>query len=172
MRVRPIVISLGFLILAQIGASTPADTPTTIKFDRDILPILADNCFACHGPDQKARKAKLRLDTKQGAFRVRNDIHVIVPGKSVASELYKRIISTEETEVMPPPKSKKKLTAQQIDLVKRWIDGGAKWAKHWSFEKPNRADLPTIKNKTWPKNAIDTFVLARLEKEGLQPSHE
>jgi len=166
-----ILFTLVVIILAN-RAGVRADTPTTIKFDRDILPILADNCFACHGPDQKARKAKLRLDTKQGAFRVRNDIHVIVPGKSVASELYKRIISTEETEVMPPPKSKKKLTAQQIDLVKRWIDGGAKWAKHWSFEKPNRADLPTIKNKTWPKNAIDTFVLARLEKEGLQPSHE
>ena len=172
MRVQPIVISFGFLILAQIGASTSADAPKTVRFDRDILPILADNCFACHGPDQKARKAKLRLDTKDGAFRVRNNIHVIVPGKSTASELYKRISSTEETEVMPPPKSKKKLTAQQIDMIKHWIDNGAKWAKHWSFEKPLRAELPAIKNKTWPKNAIDYFILARLEKEGLQPSPE
>src|SRR5438552_2608112 len=107
-----------------------------VRFSRDVLPILANNCFQCHGPDEKARKAKLRLDTKDGAFRLRDGVAVIVPGKSADSELYQRIISHDETEVMPPPGSKKKLTAQQKEILKRWIDQGARWGQHWSFEPP------------------------------------
>src|SRR5581483_259075 len=143
-----------------------------VDFNRDILPILSDNCFTCHGPDEPARKAKLRLDTKEGTFRERNGVVITVPGKSGVSELYRRIVSTEETEVMPPPKSKKKLTPVQIDLIKRWIDEGAHWSRHWALEPPQRPPLPKVKNRGWAKNAIDSFVLARLEKEGLTPSPE
>jgi mono/diheme cytochrome c family protein len=163
------IIASLFIVVAAADA---AAAPQAVSFSRDILPILSDNCFACHGPDAKARKAKLRLDTKEGAFRVRNGVAVIHSGKSGDSELYARISSTDENEVMPPPKSKKKLTAQEIALLKRWIDEGAPWGKHWSFEKPQRALLPPVKRQTWPRNAIDDFILARLEKEGLLPSPE
>ena len=146
--------------LAVAFAITP-----DVDFNRDVLPILANNCFQCHGPDQQARKAKLRLDTKDG-------LRVVTPGRSADSELYNRITSGDETEVMPPPQSKKKLTPQQIDVLKSWIDQGAKWAKHWSFEPPRRPDLPAVRHKAWPRNAIDFFVLNRLEREGLQPSPE
>jgi hypothetical protein len=146
--------------LAVAFAVTP-----DVDFNRDVLPILANNCFQCHGPDQQARKAKLRLDTKDG-------LRVVTPGRSAESELYNRITSSDETEVMPPPQSKKKLTAQQINVLKNWIDQGAKWAKHWSFEPPRRPDLPVVQHKAWPRNAIDVFVLDRLEREGLQPSPE
>jgi mono/diheme cytochrome c family protein len=165
----PLPIATLVLFAAAVDA---AAAPPGVNFSREILPILSDNCFACHGPDAKARKAKLRLDTKEGAFRLRDGVAVVVPGKSATSELYTRIASADETEVMPPPKSKKKLTTQQIELVKRWIDEGAPWGKHWSFEKPRRAELPAVKSPAWPQNAIDYFILARLEKQGLQPSPE
>src|SRR3954467_14688899 len=100
-----------FLVLAGVSRAVEG-----IRFDRDILPILSDNCYQCHGPDEKARKAKLRLDTKEGAFRVKDDVAVIVPGKPVESELVRRITSKDPDEVMPSPKSNRKLTPQQIDL--------------------------------------------------------
>src|SRR5262249_5721373 len=89
-----------------------------------------------------------------------------------ASEIYRRLVSNDETEQMPPAKSRKKLTARQVELVKRWIDEGAAWSTHWAFEAPRRPALPRVKDTTWPRNAIDRFILARLEKEGLQPSPE
>src|SRR5262245_50185210 len=158
-----------FLLAAPATAGQPAPA---VDFNRDVLPILSNNCFQCHGPDEQARKAKLRLDTKEGAFRVRNGQTVLVPGKSAESELYRRVASDDETEVMPPPKSNKKLTARQIDTLKRWIDQGAAWGKHWSFEPPRRPGLPAVKDRAWPKNAIDFFVLDRVEKAGLTPSPE
>src|SRR3954468_4742693 len=100
-------------ILAMLSQSAAADT---VDYARDVLPILSDNCYQCHGPDEKARKAKLRLDTKEGAFRVKDDVAVIVPGKPVESELVRRITSKDPDEVMPSPKSNRKLTPQQIDL--------------------------------------------------------
>lgn len=137
-----------------------------LKFSRDVLPILSDNCFACHGPDARARKANLRLDQKESAFAN----GVIVPGKSAESELIKRIISHDADELMPPPKSNRKLTPEQIQILQRWIDQGAVWGKHWAFEAPERPPLPVVKTATWPKNPIDNFILARLEKAGLTPS--
>src|SRR5947207_9093863 len=105
----------------------------SVDFSRDILPILSDNCFQCHGPDEKARKGKLRLDTKEGAFRVKDGKTVIVPGKSAESELFRRITTQDPDDLMPPPESIHKLTVKQIELVRRWIDGGAKWGRHWAF---------------------------------------
>jgi len=170
-RLRILAIAASSFLLPLSDRAHAADAKA-VDFNRDILPILSDNCFTCHGPDEPARKAKLRLDTKEGTFRERNGVVITVPGKSGVSELYRRIVSTEETEVMPPPKSKKKLTPVQIDLIKRWIDEGAHWSRHWALEPPQRPPLPKVKNRGWAKNAIDSFVLARLEKEGLTPSPE
>jgi len=150
--------------------SFTARPQSKVQFNRDILPILSDNCFRCHGPDPKARKAKLRLDTKEGAMRLREP--VIVPGSSAQSELARRITRKEATEVMPPPKSDRKLTPRQIATLKQWIDEGAEWGKHWAFEGLHRPALPHVRNQGWPKNPIDHFVLARLEQEGLSPSQE
>jgi mono/diheme cytochrome c family protein len=144
-----------------------------IDFSRQIRPILSENCFECHGPDDRARKARLRLDTKQGAFgRLRHGGHAVVPGKAAESELVVRITAADPSERMPPAKSKKRLTPEQIDLLRRWVEQGAKWSEHWAFVPPQRPPLPPVKDRAWPRNTLDTFVLARLEKEGLRPSPE
>jgi hypothetical protein len=155
-------------LLALALASPPATA--AVDFGRDILPILSDNCFRCHGPDAGARKAGLRLDTQDGALRRAKS--VIVPGKSAASELVRRISSTDPDERMPPPKSNRKLTTGQVELLRRWIDEGAHWGKHWAFEKPRRLVPPVVRDRAWPRNALDVFILARLEVEGLRPSPE
>ena len=153
------------------GTAAPAPAPTTIDFNRDIRPILSDNCFACHGPDEKERKAKLRFDRKEDAFKPAKSGDVaIVPGQPDKSPLIARINSTDPDDVMPPPKTSKKLTAQQKELLTRWIASGAKWQEHWAYETPKRPELPAVKDKEWPENEIDHFVLARLEKEGLKPA--
>ena len=111
-----------------------------VDFSRDVLPILSENCFPCHGPDAASRKADLRLDLKDDALRVEEP--VIVPGKSDESELILRILSGDADEVMPPPKSNRKLTPRQIELLKRWVDEGAKWGTHWAFEPPSGPSRP------------------------------
>jgi len=148
--------------------SSPTEKP--IDFDRDIRPILSDNCFACHGPEEDGRQGNLRLDTKDGAFADRGAYQIIVPGKSADSRLYQRISATQRR--MPPVSSGRTLTPKQIELIRVWIDQGAKWESHWSFDPPKRSAIPEVKDQTWPKNPIDTFVLARLEAEGLKPSPE
>jgi len=160
--------------LPQVRADgPPVKTTDTIDFNKQIRPILSDNCFACHGPDEKARKAKLRLDTKEGAFAaLRSGGHALIPGKSGESELYKRLTTSEPTELMPPPKSTKKLNAEQIDLIKRWIDQGATWTEHWAYAAPKKAALPRVSDTSWIRNPIDQFIIARLEAEKLKPSGE
>ena len=156
-----------FMILCHMNLWTLAAAEPP-NFSRDILPILSDNCFACHGPDAKAREAELRLDQQEGALRTEKPI--ILPGKSGESELMKRILSTDPEAVMPPPKSGRKLTAPQKELLKAWIDSGAKWGKHWAFEPIRRPVVPELKSQI--RNPIDAFVRARLEREGLTPSPE
>ena len=167
-----LVFRRGLLTLTTLIAtisSLPAAEPP--NFSRDILPILSDNCFSCHGPDAKSREADLRLDQQESALRTEKPI--IMPGKSGASELMKRILSADADAVMPPPKSGRKLTAAQIELLKAWIDSGAKWGKHWAFEPIQRPTVPSNENrKSKIKNPIDAFVRARLEREGLTPSPE
>ncbi|MEX2213754.1 MAG: PSD1 and planctomycete cytochrome C domain-containing protein [Phycisphaeraceae bacterium] len=166
---RPIRSSITVLAVA-LAATSPL-CADDLSFNRDIRPILSDNCFTCHGFDAAARKAGLRLDTFQGATaELESGFHAIVPGKSGESELIHRLTTDDKTEVMPPRKTGKQLTAKQIDLLKRWIDSGAKWEGHWAFLAPQRPTLPQVKNKAWPRNAIDHFVLAKLEREGLAPS--
>jgi len=141
----------------------------SIEYDRDVRPIFSDNCYQCHGPDEKARKAKLRLDMKDSAFRVEDGVAIIKPGKSAESELFRRITTQDLDDLMPPPKSNHKLTPRQIDLIKQWIDSGAKWSSHWAFNPIQSPQLPVIRNKQWPANEIDRFILARLERENLSP---
>ena len=133
-----------------------------VDFTRDILPILSDKCFHCHGPDKSARKAKLRLDEEASAKK-----EVILPGKSAESEVVKRLLSKDPSEQMPPPKLNRPMTKEQIDLVRRWIDEGAVWGKHWAFTPLAAPPVPTIKGV---KNPIDAFIVARLEKEKLSLS--
>jgi Protein of unknown function (DUF1553)/Protein of unknown function (DUF1549)/Planctomycete cytochrome C len=159
------VLSLFALIV--FGSARAADAPApAIRFSRDILPILSENCFQCHGPDEKARKAKLRLDTHEGV------LGVVTPRKSDDSKLYLRITSAPEQGVMPPAKTNRKLSKAQKELLRRWIDEGAVWGKHWAYETPVRPELPAVKTKAWLRNGIDPFILARLEQEGLSPSAE
>jgi hypothetical protein len=151
-----------------VAASARAGELEPVHFSRDILPILAENCFACHGPDAKARKADLRLDVKESALRSSEPL--IVPGNASESELIARISSNDPDEKMPPPKSGKKLAARQIELLKKWVDQGAHWTKHWAFDPPRRPAAPMIRDAAWPDNPIDRFVLARLENERVAPS--
>ncbi len=162
------ILYLGSALLS-VRAEEPAPGKKSIDFDRQIRPLLSENCFACHGPDDKQRKADLRLDQRASAVGVDK---VIVPGKSATSELWVRISEHDPSRQMPPRKSGKKLSAEQIDLFRRWIDEGAAWTTHWSFQKPERPTLPAVKNLDWARNPIDRFILARLEKERLTPTAE
>jgi Protein of unknown function (DUF1553)/Protein of unknown function (DUF1549)/Concanavalin A-like lectin/glucanases superfamily/Planctomycete cytochrome C len=141
---------------------------TKLEFNRDIRPILADNCFACHGPDSAARKAGLRLDQRDVAIGAK----AIIPGKPGESAVVTRINSHDDDELMPPPRTKKSLTAAQKDLLKRWIAEGAEYQPHWSFIAPKRPELPGVKDSDWVRNPIDRFILAELEKRGLRPAPE
>jgi hypothetical protein len=154
------------LTLTLCGTGLGADAAPTVRFSRDVLPILSENCFQCHGPDEKARKAKLRLDTAEGAGAV------IKPRKSDESELILRVNAQADDQRMPPPRTNRRLSAAQKDVLRRWIEEGAAWGKHWAYETPARPLLPPVKNGAWARNAIDFFILARLEKEGLAPSPE
>jgi hypothetical protein len=142
-------------------------------FTAKVRPILAKHCFKCHGPDDHSRKAKLRLDIAEEAMKpARSRKRAIVPGKPEQSELVARIFAEDESERMPPAHAKLALTDEQKQLLKRWIADGAKYTRHWAFVAPRWPDLPTVKDARWPRNAIDRFVLARLENEGLSPSPE
>ena len=145
----------------------------TLSFNRDIRPILSENCFYCHGQDPNKRKAGLRLDVRADALKPAESEEVaIVPGKPDVSALVARVFSTDKDEHMPPPKSNRVLTAEQQEKLKRWIAEGAEYEAHWAFVAPVRAALPEVKGADWTRNAIDRFVLARLEREGLPPSPE
>lgn len=143
-------------------------TAAPVSFNREILPILSDKCFHCHGPDASHREAELRLDLREEAIK-----DAIVPGKSASSEAIQRIFSTDPDEVMPPPKSHLTLTAKEKDLLKRWIDEGAEYQPHWAFiPPPPSIKPPPVSDEKWPRNDIDRFVLARLDAEKLKPSPE
>jgi len=144
-----------------------------IDFNRDIKPILSDKCFVCHGPDATAKKIKLRLDSEAAALvDLGKGRHAIAPNHPEQSELIRRITANNELERMPPVNSGHKLSPREIELVTEWIRQGAKWQQHWAFVAPVRPPLPPVRNSNWPKNAIDSFVLAKLESENLQPSPE
>ena len=144
-----------------------------VSFSRDVQPILSEYCYTCHGPDQKARQADLRLDMREGAFQVHDGLAVISPGDPDASELIRRLTTTDPDAVMPPPSTKHPLNAQQIETLKRWVAEGAVWGKHWAFEPLVAPSVPVIAEGFGTViNPIDNFVLDRLQREGLAPSQE
>ncbi|MBE7498503.1 MAG: DUF1553 domain-containing protein [Verrucomicrobiaceae bacterium] len=144
-----------------------------LDFNRDIRPILSDNCFACHGFDAKKRKADLRLDVPEGAFKAIDGVFPIKPGDVEASSIIQRILSTDEDEVMPPPEAHKKVSPAQVEILKRWIQEGAEYKKHWAFEPPVKTAPPVVRGqKSEVRSAIDAFIQARLAEEGLSPAPE
>jgi hypothetical protein len=153
--------------------STVRAAERRVDYSRDIRPILSDYCYKCHGPDEKERKAGLRLDTQEGALaKLESGFASIVPGKSAESELLTRILSTDPQEQMPPPALGKKLTAPQIELIRRWIDEGAVMRGHWAFIPPVRPQPPAVRHMGQVRNPVDQFILGRLEQEGLEPAPE
>jgi hypothetical protein len=162
------LLAPGLLLAGLIGGAPVRADGRKIDYNRDIRPLLSNTCYKCHGPDEKERKAGLRLDTQEGATqKLESGISAIIPGKSGESELFARIASTDPNEQMPPPNSGKSLTAQQIELIKRWIDEGATMRGHWSLITPARPQPPAVKVEPLVRNSIDRFLLARLEQEGL-----
>jgi hypothetical protein len=160
---RHALLELGFIICLPTAVSAGE-----ISFNRQILPILSDKCFHCHGPDSSHREADLRLDLREEAIK-----DAIVPGKSADSEALVRILSKDPDEVMPPPKSHLTLTQQEKALLRQWIDEGAEYQPHWSFIAPSPVvAVPAVSDTTWPRNNIDRFVLARLDAEKMKPSSE
>jgi hypothetical protein len=144
----------------------------TVDFNRDIRPVLSRNCAACHGPDEKKREAGLRLDKRDSATALHEDHRAIAPGNPKQSELIRRVSSNDADERMPPPSTGKRLTSQEIERLSSWIRQGAPYAPHWAYVKPIRPQVPLVGERTWPKNGIDRFILARLEQERLHPSPE
>jgi hypothetical protein len=179
------VLGAGLLVLAMANAplgpgagsrltagepphSPLSPRPAPLEYNRHVRPILAENCFACHGPDRAARKADLRLDVRDDAMKT----EAIVPGHPEKSELVRRIFGKEPGKLMPPRKTHKTLTPLQKETLKRWIAQGAPYELHWAFITPTRPAVPQVKNQSWVRNAIDNFVLAEVEKRGLQPAAE
>ncbi len=160
-------MATGLLLFAAVGAASPA---AALDYTRDVRPILADNCFHCHGPDAAERQADLRLDLWQGTDDFLGAEGVIVPGKPDESELAARIASEDAELRMPPADSGKSLTPQQIETLRQWITGGAEYREHWAFVAPRRPAIPAVRNAALVRSPIDAFVLARLESEGLEPS--
>lgn len=146
---------------------TPKGKVTPLDFDRDVRPILSENCFACHGFDANKRQAGLRLDTPEGASqKLESGSLPIVPGKPDASPVYQRVAA----HTMPPPSFRKRPNAAQTAVLRRWIAEGGKYSAHWAFVAPRRPVLPAVRQQSWAANPIDRFILARLEQEGLKPA--
>ncbi len=168
------------ILLALTATSSPAfgaaEPVAKIEFNRDIRPILSNACLKCHGPDSKQRqgggKDGLRLDAEDSAVADLGGYAAIVRGKPDDSELMRRVTSDDPDLLMPPKASGRRLNEREVALLKQWIEQGAAFARHWSYVKPVRPAVPEVQDKTWPRNAIDSFLLARLEREGLKPSPE
>jgi len=149
--------------------------PDVVSYNFDIRPILSDKCYACHGPDANKRKAELRLDIPENVYKALKDnpkAHALVAGNPDQSEVFLRISSRDTSTLMPPPASNLKLNGREISLIKKWIRQGAAYEKHWAFVSPKSPSLPEIKDKRWPKNEIDYFILNKQEKKGVTPNAE
>jgi hypothetical protein len=176
------LLAVGFLVVVAAvylgrnvaSAPTAERIPDVVDFNFHIRPILSDRCFKCHGPDANQRKANLRLDTEAGLYQALKDnpdAHVIVNGKPESSELFRRLISEDTAQVMPPPYSNLTVSEYEKKLIRKWIDEGAKYEKHWAFITPEKAVLPEV-DDSWASNEIDRFVLAKLEEKNLQPNEK
>jgi hypothetical protein len=168
MRVATFIVGV-LLVPVLVSAQTPAPL---VEFNRDVRPVLSDKCYTCHGPDQSRRRTKLRFDVEADAKQDLGGRFAIVPGDPSRSEMIRRITADDPARRMPPLAAGRTLTSNEIDVLRRWIEQGAKWENHWSFITPKRAPLPAVNNRAWPKNPIDFFVLDRIEREGLTPAPE
>jgi hypothetical protein len=165
----------GIAFLMRGESSAEEAIPDVVDYNFHIRPILSDRCFKCHGPDANKREANLRLDTEEGAFAALKDNpgqHVIVPGDPLNSALYARLVSSDTAELMPPPSSNLALSKTEIEIIRKWIEQGAKYKKHWSFIAPKRPDVPAVDNDDQPRNAIDNFIFSKMKEVGLEPNQE
>jgi len=158
------------VVIAVEWMGLPPSLGAPVDFNRDVRPILSDHCFACHGFDEAKRKAGLRLDGREDATRGgKSGKPAIIAGKPDQSEVYRRLITLDPDDQMPPAEFGKPLNAGQVEILKRWIAEGAEFRGHWAFERPERPTLPSVTQSSWPRNGIDFFVLSRLEEKGLKP---
>ena len=167
--IRFLFSGLGLLSVLLLPAMTSGQEK--VSFDRQIRSILSSNCYQCHGPDEKARQADLRLDLEEGMFADR-DLVTVKAGDRSGSELFQRISSDDADLQMPPPDSGKTLSKDQVELIGRWIDEGAGWESHWAWTAPQQVTVPNPRKSRWVLNDIDRFVLARLQGSGFKPSEE
>jgi hypothetical protein len=173
------ILAVSVVFLQSCGNSTTQamqeQIPDVVSYNFDIRPILSDKCSACHGPDANKRQAGLRLDDPVSAFQALKEhpgAHALVAGKPQQSEVYLRITTKDTSKLMPPISSNLKLSSHEIDLIEKWIKQGAKYEKHWAFVAPKKSALPEIKDKEWPKNEIDYFILSKQEQKGFSPNEE
>ncbi|MEZ0266648.1 MAG: PSD1 and planctomycete cytochrome C domain-containing protein, partial [Phycisphaerae bacterium] len=167
------IASILFAGLVLGGSVVAAPPQARVDFNREVRPILSSGCLLCHGPDEGTRKVGLRLDVRDKAIlKLETGKAAIVPGQPDKSELIARVTTADEDDVMPPAKHGARLTATQVDTLKRWIAQGAEYTQHWAYAKPVRPTTPTVKDGAWARTELDRFVLARLEAEGLKPNGE
>jgi len=181
-RLLPILLGVFLVYACGSGEGEQAENgfgvrelPEVVDFNFHIKPILSDRCFACHGPDENTMEAGLRFDTQEGIFAAlgeNKDRFAVVAGKPDSSEVMHRLTTDDPSLIMPPPESNLTISDYEKELLRKWIEQGAVYKKHWAFIPPEKAKLPTVKNSDWPINAIDNFILKRLEDEGLQPAGE
>ncbi|MFN3326720.1 MAG: DUF1553 domain-containing protein [Bryobacteraceae bacterium] len=160
------------LALFSLAASTQAADNKPLDYGREVRPILAEKCFHCHGQDSKKRMAGLRLDTYEGATELRNARAALVPGNPEHSTLFQRITADKPALRMPPAWSNRTLSAEEIAILKRWIEEGGRYTRHWAFVPPERPTVPDVADSRWVKQPIDAFVWKRLQEEGLQPNRD
>jgi len=163
---RNTLASVVFGVIVACGVAH-VDADDSVRFNRDVLPILAENCYACHGADRAVREADLRLDQRESAILDRDGTHAIAPGQPDQSELWKRIASSDPQFVMPPPQTGRRLNEAQREILRRWISQGAAYEPHWAYIPPQRVEPPEMPGSV---SEIDRFVRSRLLQEGLQPS--
>lgn len=166
---------LGMFAIALHPTSRAGDPPPSadqrpVDFQREVRPILAENCLLCHGPDSRDRRSELRFDERESPFKDLGGYAAIVPGKSDHSKLIERVTSADHP--MPPPETGKSLTSSQVDVLKRWIDQGAVWKEHWAYIAPQRPELPVVSDQNWVRGPIDRFVMRKLDEAGVRPNPE
>ena len=162
---------LRFVSLFAALACLALPLAAQVEFNRDVRPILSERCYTCHGPDETKRLSGLRFDTEAGAKADLGGRFAIVPGDPGRSEMIQRVTSDDPARRMPPAYAgHAKLTDAEINVLTRWVEQGAAWQGHWSFVIPTRPETPAASDPAWPKNAIDNFVLERLDRQGLKPS--
>src|SRR5262249_586613 len=172
------IFACQLIFITETGAQTASPAAQEkdqrkLSFNQTIQPILSENCYACHGPDPGARKAKLRLDRAEFAYAPHDKSGpAILPGQPDRSPLVRKIEARNPKDRMPPPEAHKTLKPEQIALLREWVKQGAVYEEHWSFLAPKPQSVPEVKQKEWVRNAIDNFILDRLEREGLKPSAE